>query len=147
MLLLVLSLQCLVQCTITRGYLDHDVLRLKRQANKDIKRIKVINFSDDNDHQPDDDGEYTHATLRNPERSFPSSFSICMSFMVEAWQDNSPSAHLFSIAGKDGKLWSYVYYGFKEWRVKIGKVNFFLKLMSCGSLSIGFICVCPSTLT
>ena len=47
------------------------------------KKLKVLDFSADNDHEPDINGDYTSATLEAG--SLPESFTICSAFMVEAW--------------------------------------------------------------
>ena len=45
--------------------------------------LKVLDFSSDNDDEPDSNGELTSASLVGA--ALPESFTICSSFMVEAW--------------------------------------------------------------
>ena len=45
--------------------------------------LKVFDFSADNDHEPDSNGEYTGATLNAG--FLPESFTICSTFMIDAW--------------------------------------------------------------
>merc|ERR1711963_269751 len=46
-------------------------------------RLKVFDFSADNNHQPDSNGEYTSATMEVG--TLPKNFTICSAFMVDAW--------------------------------------------------------------
>ena len=57
---------------------------------------KALDFSQDNDCRPDENGEFTKATFQI--ESLPSSFTICSAFMVEAlgeylniWSSHSSS--------------------------------------------------------
>ena len=43
--------------------------------------LKVLDFSLDNDWKPNANGTYTHASVQK--ENFPSSFTICVAFMVE----------------------------------------------------------------
>ena len=54
------------------------------------KMLKVLDFSADNDQQPDSNGEYTGATLEAG--SLPESFTICSAIMVDAWTTDFNSA-------------------------------------------------------
>ena len=65
----------------------------------------AIDFSLDNDWKPDDDGNYSYASLQK--ENFPSSFTICMNFLVEKWGKyaNSP---LFLLLDAEKKAWLYV---------------------------------------
>ena len=45
--------------------------------------LKVLDFSLDNDWKPDVNKTFTHASVQK--ENFPSSFTICMAFMVEQW--------------------------------------------------------------
>ena len=47
------------------------------------KLLKVLDFSTDNDNEPDSNGEYTSATLEAG--PIPESFTICSAMMVKAW--------------------------------------------------------------
>ena len=44
---------------------------------------KVLDFSADNDNEPDRNGDYTSATL--DAGPLPESFTICLAIMVDAW--------------------------------------------------------------
>ena len=45
--------------------------------------LKALDFSLDNDGEPDKNKSYTHASLQK--ENLPSSFTICTAFMVERW--------------------------------------------------------------
>ena len=55
--------------------------------------LKVVDFSADNDHERDSNGEYTSATMEAG--PLPESFTICSAFMVDAWTTHSVSAAMF----------------------------------------------------
>ena len=57
-------------------------LAVAQNIAPDEKKFKILDFSKDNDHEPDN-GEYTGATLRAG--PLPESFTVCSAFMVEAW--------------------------------------------------------------
>ena len=67
--------------------------------------LKVLDFSLDNDMKPDEENEYTHASLKI---DLPSSFTICTSFMVASWSEYSV-ADLFLLRNDDDltdrKVW------------------------------------------
>ena len=65
-----------------------------------LYHISVINFSDDNDHEPDSSGEYTGASLRKPD--LPMDFTICAAYMVEGM------AKLFTLNNEFGDWWSFL---------------------------------------
>ena len=58
-----------------------------RRVEEDQRKIecplKALDFSLDNDDEPDENSSYTHATLQK--ENLPHSFTICTAFMVEAW--------------------------------------------------------------
>ena len=56
----------------------------------------MINFSDDNDQEPDSEGEFTGASLTKP--NMPKDFTICSAFMVEAWTTEFTASYLFAIS-------------------------------------------------
>ena len=93
-----------------------------------MEKVRVIDFSEDVDNLPDSEGEYTHATLlRDPNNSFPSSFTICASFMVKAWTTEFASAYMFQLNDKDGDRWGYVNMltcTYVEYEVYLGNVYF-----------------------
>ena len=64
---------------------------------------KVLDFSADNDHQSDSNGEFTSATL--DAGALPESFTICSAFMVDAWTTQSQSANIFALLDVDGDPW------------------------------------------
>merc|ERR1712001_817307 len=53
--------------------------------------LKALDFSLDNNGEPDEKKSYTHASLKN--ENLPSSFTICTAFMVEAWTTEYTSAY------------------------------------------------------
>ena len=63
---------------------------------------KVLDFSLDGDWKPDANEIYTHASLQK--ENIPSSFTICMAFMVEKWKDSSNSP-LFVLLDSDDNVW------------------------------------------
>ena len=60
----------------------------------DEKRFKILDFSKDNDHEPDN-GEFTGATLRAG--PLPESITVCSAFMVEAWHTSFKQSKIFSL--------------------------------------------------
>ena len=95
---------------------------------EDIEQVRILDFSEDSDHQPDAEGEYTHATLlRDPKDSFPSSYTICTSFMVKAWTTEFTAANIFYLNDKDGDGWGtvsvYPADTFTEYRFWFGNVD------------------------
>ena len=89
------------------------------------KTIKVLDTYADFDHLPDAEGEYTSATLLK--ENLTSSFTICSSFMIEAWFEYR-DIYLFILNGKDGYKWGSVYafadlYG-QRFDVTFGTVSF-----------------------
>ena len=87
--------------------------------------LKVLDFSADNDQQPDSNGEYTGATLEAG--SLPESFTICSAIMVDAWT-TKPSALIFVPLNNDGYLWGHVFLyaasSYTEYTVWLGPVSF-----------------------
>ena len=57
--------------------------------------MKVLDFSEDNDHEPDSNTEYTRASL--DVGLLPESFTICSAFMVTAWNTKFSSAKIFEL--------------------------------------------------
>ena len=66
--------------------------------------LKVLDFSADNDQQPDSNGEYTGATLEAG--SLPESFTICSAIIVDAWTTEFSSALMFTLLDNNGHSWS-----------------------------------------
>ena len=82
-----------------------------RQAKlEDTVTHTAIDYSGDNDQQPDPEGEYTHATLLKDHRgTFPNSFTICSSFFHEAWTTPFVGGDLISVDGLNApSRWAYV---------------------------------------
>ena len=88
--------------------------------------LKVLDFSADNDHQTDSNGEYTMATL--DVGTLPESFTICSSIMVNAWTTTTKSAYMFLLADAAGNQWGfidlYASHTFTEYEVWLGPVRF-----------------------
>ena len=72
-----------------------------------VSKLKVLDFSADNDHEPDSNGEFTSATL---EAGFlPQSFTICSAFMTDAWVSAfSASSNMFTLVDVDGNTWGRI---------------------------------------
>ena len=92
--------------------------------------MKVLDFSEDGDGQPDSNGEYTRATLEAG--PLPESFTICSAFMTEAWTTRFTAAEMFSLMRVDGRIWGYVnLFAGKtstDFEVMLGPVNLLTKL-------------------
>ena len=88
--------------------------------------LKVLDFSSDNDNEPDDNGEHTSATL--DAGPLPESFTICSAFMVKAWTTADPTGNMFQLPSREGKTWGRIYihahYESTEYRVQLGPVRF-----------------------
>ena len=54
--------------------------------------VKVLDFSEDVDKEPDINGEYTSATLEAG--PLPESFTICSAFIAEAWTTGFSAANM-----------------------------------------------------
>ena len=72
-----------------------------------VSKSKVLDFSADNDHEPDSNGEYTGATLNAG--FLPESFTICSAIMVDAWNVEFPSAQMFRLLDNNGYRWGMIY--------------------------------------
>ena len=91
---------------------------------------KVLDFSADNDQLPDSNGEYTSATLEAG--PLPQSFTICLTFMVEAWTNEfQPSARMFTLVDhrnwwSSSYQWGHIILvaasDYTEYQVKLGEV-------------------------
>lgn len=70
--------------------------------------LRVMDFSDDSDGAADSSGEFTHASIEKA--ALPKSFTLCSSFMVEAWTQPTGirSSLLFLLRKDDGNPWMYV---------------------------------------
>ena len=89
--------------------------------------LNVLDFSADNDQEPDRNGEYTSATLA-ADLALPESFTICLAFMVEAWTTEFSGARMFILLDDDGYSWGYIHLfavdSYTQYRVKLGPVFF-----------------------
>ena len=103
--------------------------------------MKVLDFSADNDHEPDSNTEYTRASL--DVGLLPESFTICSAFMVTAWNTKFSSAKIFELLDTCGMFsqfssskqvdwdkyreWGYVHMyaapGYTEYTVRLGPVS------------------------
>ena len=70
--------------------------------------LKVLDFSADNNDEPDINGEFTSATLLNAV-ALPESFTICSALMVDAWTTGNAEAVMFVLLDRFGYMWSMVY--------------------------------------
>ena len=61
----------------------------------DEKTFKILDFSEDNDHELGSKGDYTIATLKAG--PLPESITVCSAFMVEAWQTLFKQSRMFSL--------------------------------------------------
>ena len=95
--------------------------------------MKVFDFSADNDHQSDSNGEFTSATLNAG--ALLESFTVCSAFIVDAWTTQTDSggftsARMFSLLDVNGDPWGHINlkaYNFKtEYKVKLGRGNSFV---------------------
>ena len=98
--------------------------RIQDREPRSVSTLKVLDFSEDNDHQPDSNGEYTSATLEAG--PLPESFTICSALMVEAWTTEFTTTELFELLDNDGNRWgrielnsasSYTEYVHRVWPV------------------------------
>ena len=88
--------------------------------------LKVFDFSADIDHEPDNKGEYTSATL--DVGPLPESFTICSAITVDAWTTEFGGAQLFSLLDDDGDQYGGIYMfaadTFTQYEVMLGPVVF-----------------------
>ena len=87
------------------GSRDRKQRSVGSQGNPE-KMLKVLDFSADNDHEPDSNGKYTRATLEAG--PLPESFTICSAFMVEAWTTEFSCADIFTLLDNDGNRWGSI---------------------------------------
>ena len=88
--------------------------------------LKVFDFSADNDHEPDSNGEYTSATLHAG--PLPESFTVCSAIMVDAFTRDFASAAMFNLLGSDRDRWGSMTLNSqtnnREYDVRLGPVRF-----------------------
>ena len=84
--------------------------------------LKVLDFSADNDDEPDSEGEFTSATLEIG--ALPESFTICSAFMVDAWTTKFTAAYMFVLMDSEERIWGrinlYAASSFTEYKVGLG---------------------------
>ena len=94
-----------------------------------VSKLKVFDFSADNDHEPDINGELTGATLKAG--FLPESFTICSAMMVDAWTTVFTSSEMFTLLDTDGDMWVdidlFAARSYTEYEVNFGPVVFFKK--------------------
>ena len=67
--------------------------------------LKALDFSLDNDFEPDENNSCTHASLQK--ENLPTSFTICTAFMVEAWT-KFQNTWMFVLNDDKGDIWHWV---------------------------------------
>ena len=95
------TLLCLIPSTILvagydpwgDSYESAANLAVAQNLAPDEKKFKILDFSKDNDHELDSNGEYTCATLNAG--PLPESITVCSAFMVEAWQPSFKESRMF----------------------------------------------------
>ena len=104
--------------------------RLQDRQPRSVSTLKVLDFSTDNDHEPDINGEYTGATLEAG--PLPESFTICSALMVEAWTTVFSATDMFRLLDKNGNGDRWVSFplfaasSYTEYKVNLGPI-FILK--------------------
>ena len=100
--------------------------RLVGSQGNPEKMLKVLDFSADNDQEPDSNGEYTSATLEAG--PLPESFTICSALMVEAWTTEFSGTEMFELLDNDGDHWAkirlYAANSYTQSDVWLGPVQF-----------------------
>ena len=90
--------------------------------------VRALDFSLDNDQQPDENNSYTEATLHK--KDLPSTFTICTAFMLEAFPTTFTSAKLFVLTDEEGEWWLfteiYATSTYTEWGFKFMDSHYFL---------------------
>ena len=102
----------------------HPGLTVRKPKENSRKLTSVLDVSDDVDHEPDTEGEYTGVSLTKPGMS--TDFTICGALRTEAWTGLETGAELFQLNGEDGQQWGYVsVYAastYTEYEVSLGHV-------------------------
>ena len=100
--------------------------RSQPQGNPE-EMLRVFDFSADVDQEPDNNGEYTSATLEAG--PLPESFTICSALMVEAWTTEFTSAKMFTLLDNDwytyGLITLFAASSYTQYQVQLGPVSFF----------------------
>ena len=71
--------------------------------------LKVFDFSADNDHKRDSNGENTGATLNAG--FLPESFTICSAIMTDGWKTDITAAYMFTMLDDIGDTWGKIVLG------------------------------------
>ena len=99
--------------------------RSQDRQPRSVSTLKVLDFSADDDQQPDSNNEYTGATLEAG--PLQESFTICSALMVEAWTTEFRSAFLFQLLNDDGYRWIHnnvwAASSFTEYDVRAGEAS------------------------
>ena len=80
--------------------------RIQDRQPRSVSTLKVLDFSEDINHQPDSNDEYTSATLEAG--PLPESFTICSALMVEAWTTGFSSADMFALLDDQENVWGLI---------------------------------------
>ena len=100
--------------------------RQDRSTGSQGNLSKVLEFSADNDNEPDSNGEYTSAALNAG--LLPESFTICAAFMVDAWTTGFTATRMFTLLNDGGTTWGRIYLfaasSYTEFEVEVGQVKF-----------------------
>ena len=90
-----------------------------------VKKLKVLDFSADNDHEPDINGEFTCATLNAG--PLPESFTICSAFMINNWTTEFSSSRMFLLLDDEelqwGRIYLYAASSFTQYTATLGPVQ------------------------
>ena len=90
-----------------------------------VKKLKVLDFSADNDHEPDINGEFTSATLNAG--PLPESFTICSAFMTNNWTTEFSSSRMFLLLDDAelqwGRIYLYAASSFTQYEATLGPVQ------------------------
>ena len=104
---------------------DRDRQQRQEDSPQETKS-KVLDFSADNDQQPDNNGEFTSATLEAG--SLTDSFTICSAFMNEGWIAQSSSSYMFMLLTDDGRRWGHIILAalpaYTQYLVSLGTIRF-----------------------
>ena len=108
--------------------------------------LKVLDFSADNDDEPDSEGEFTSATLEIG--ALPESFTICSAFMVDAWTTKFTAAYMFVLMDSEERIWGrinlYAASSFTEYKVGFGPVPYLVKQIEAIFFPLQWTRVCLS---
>ena len=97
--------------------------RDQHRQPRSVSLVKVLDFSADNDQQPDSNGEYTEAI--QDFGPLPETFTICVASMSEAWTTPFPAQRMWNVIHPDGNKWAYNYFDATEhyYEAEVGPVS------------------------